>query len=99
MGSIMLTDFFAVAMVGSFSVWHWLIVLAVVLILFGGGGKIPRLMKDLGSGIKQFKSGMKEEDEATTAESKSLEDDSSAAKSTTSARATSTEESKKAANG
>ena len=44
--------------------WHWLIVLAVVLVLFGGGGKIPKLMKDLGSGITQFKRGLKEEDKA-----------------------------------
>ncbi len=44
--------------------WHWLIVLAVILVLFGGGGKIPKLMKDLGSGITQFKRGMKEEDKA-----------------------------------
>lgn len=44
--------------------WHWLIVLAVVLVLFGGGGKIPKLMKDLGSGITQFKRGLKEDDKA-----------------------------------
>jgi sec-independent protein translocase protein TatA len=42
--------------------WHWLIVLAVVLVLFGGGGKIPKLMKDLGQGITQFKRGLKEDD-------------------------------------
>ena len=47
---------------GSFSIWHWLIVLAVVLILFGGGGKIPKLMKDMGQGITQFKRGLKEEE-------------------------------------
>ena len=46
---------------GTFSIWHWLIVLAVVLILFGGGGKIPRLMGDLARGVKSFKSGLKEE--------------------------------------
>ncbi len=46
---------------GTFSIWHWLIVLAVVLILFGGGGKIPRLMGDIAKGIRSFKSGMKEE--------------------------------------
>ena len=33
---------------GTFSVWHWLIVLVVVLVLFGGGGKIPKLMRDMG---------------------------------------------------
>jgi sec-independent protein translocase protein TatA len=46
---------------GSFSIWHWLIVLAVVLLLFGGGGKIPKLMKDMGAGINAFKRGLKEE--------------------------------------
>ncbi|HSD35385.1 MAG TPA: twin-arginine translocase TatA/TatE family subunit [Alphaproteobacteria bacterium] len=46
---------------GSFSIWHWLIVLAVVLLLFGGGGKIPKLMKDMGVGINAFKRGLKEE--------------------------------------
>ncbi len=47
---------------GSFSIWHWVIVLAVVLILFGGKGKIPSLMGDFAKGIKSFKSGLKEED-------------------------------------
>ena len=47
---------------GTFSIWHWVIVLAVVLILFGGGGKIPRLMGDFAKGIKSFKSGLKEDD-------------------------------------
>lgn len=46
---------------GSFSIWHWLIVLAVVLILFGGGGKIPKLMRDMGQGINAFKKGLKED--------------------------------------
>jgi len=46
---------------GTFSIWHWLIVLAVVLILFGGGGKIPRLMGDVARGVKSFKSGLKDD--------------------------------------
>ena len=46
---------------GSFSIWHWLIVLAVVLVLFGGGGKIPKLMRDMGQGINAFKKGLKED--------------------------------------
>ena len=49
---------------GSFSIWHWLIVLAVVLLLFGRG-KIPELMGDVAKGIKNFKQGMAE-DEAET---------------------------------
>ena len=46
---------------GSFSIWHWLIVLAVVLLLFGRG-KIPELMGDVAKGIKSFKRGMAEEE-------------------------------------
>ncbi|HEX6118935.1 MAG TPA: twin-arginine translocase TatA/TatE family subunit [Dongiaceae bacterium] len=45
---------------GSFSIWHWLIVLAIILVLFGGGGKIPRLMKDLGQGVTAFRKGLKD---------------------------------------
>jgi sec-independent protein translocase protein TatA len=53
---------------GSFSIWHWLIVLAVVLLLFGRG-KIPELMGDVAKGIKNFKSGMAEDETvADTAE-------------------------------
>ena len=47
---------------GSISIWHWLIVLAVVLVLFGGGGKIPKLMRDMGQGITAFKKGLKSEE-------------------------------------
>ncbi len=47
---------------GAFSIWHWLIVLAVVLVLFGGKGKISALMGDFGKGLKSFKKGMKDED-------------------------------------
>lgn len=47
---------------GSFSMWHWLIVLAIVLLLFGRG-KIPELMGDVAKGIKSFKKGMTDEDE------------------------------------
>ncbi len=47
---------------GSFSIWHWLIVLAVVLLLFGRG-KIPELMGDVAKGIKNFKKGMSDESE------------------------------------
>lgn len=48
---------------GSFSVWHWLIVLAIVLLLFGAG-KIPALMGDLAKGVKSFKKGLAEDDAA-----------------------------------
>ena len=68
---------------GAFSIWHWLIVLVVVLVLFGGGGKLSKLMGDAGSGIKAFKKGLKEEgqkDDETTAE-KAIEGDSADAAS------------------
>ncbi len=48
---------------GSFSIWHWLIVLVVVLVLFGGSGKISSLMGDMAKGIKSFKKGLAEESE------------------------------------
>ena len=49
---------------GSFSIWHWMIVLAVVLLLFGGRGKISGIMGDFGSGLKAFKKQVKEDDVA-----------------------------------
>ena len=49
---------------GSFSIWHWLIVLVVVLLLFGRG-KIPELMGGMAKGIKSFKKGMSDEDDDT----------------------------------
>ena len=42
---------------GSMSIWHWIIVLAVGLLLFGGRGKISELMGDFAKGIKSFKKG------------------------------------------
>ena len=48
---------------GTWSIWHWLIVLAIALILFGGGGKISRIMGDMARGVKAFKKGLKEEEE------------------------------------
>jgi len=47
-----------------FAAWHWIIVILVVLLLFGGK-KIPELMRGLGSGIKEFKDSVKEEDKTT----------------------------------
>lgn len=44
------------------SVWHWVIVLLVVVLLFGAK-KIPELAKGLGSGIKNFKKAVKEDDD------------------------------------
>jgi len=49
---------------GSFSIWHWMVVLLVVLLLFGGG-KVSGLMGDFAKGIKSFKKNMAEEDDAS----------------------------------
>lgn len=46
---------------GGLSIWHWLIVLVVALLLFGRG-KIPSLMGDLATGIKSFKRGLADDD-------------------------------------
>jgi sec-independent protein translocase protein TatA len=51
---------------GSLSIWHWLIVLAVVMLLFGGRGKLSSIMGDFAKGIKAFKAGMKEPEETET---------------------------------
>jgi sec-independent protein translocase protein TatA len=49
---------------GSFSIWHWVIVLLLILVLFGRG-KVSELMGDVAKGIKSFKKGMAEDDETT----------------------------------
>ncbi|HZT48105.1 MAG TPA: twin-arginine translocase TatA/TatE family subunit [Hyphomicrobiaceae bacterium] len=48
---------------GGLSIWHWLLFLAVALLLFGGSGKISSIMGDVAKGIKSFKKGMAEDDE------------------------------------
>jgi sec-independent protein translocase protein TatA len=45
---------------GEFSIWHWLVVLAIVLLLFGSG-KVSGLMGELAKGIKAFKTNMAED--------------------------------------
>ena len=68
---------------GTFSLWHWLIVLAVVLVLFGGSGKISSLMGDMAKGIKSFKKGLSEDSdedkEAAHVKSLNHEDEPAAA--------------------
>ncbi|PWR24851.1 twin-arginine translocase TatA/TatE family subunit [Zavarzinia aquatilis] len=46
---------------GAMSLWHWLIVIALVVLLFGGRGKISELMGDVAKGVKSFKKGMADE--------------------------------------
>lgn len=57
---------------GSMSIWHWLVVAVVVLLLFGRG-KIPELMSDVAKGIKNFKAGMKDEEQAAADKAKEIE--------------------------
>jgi sec-independent protein translocase protein TatA len=52
---------------GGLSIWHWLIVGAVVLLVFGGKGKVSDLMGDVAKGIKSFKKGMQEDDDDVAA--------------------------------
>ena len=49
---------------GGLSIWHWLIVLAVGLLLFGGRGKVSDLMGDVAKGIKSFKKGLTDDETA-----------------------------------
>ena len=51
---------------GSFSIWHWLIVLVVVVLIFGTK-KLRNLGTDLGSAVKGFKDGMKTEEDKAAA--------------------------------
>lgn len=51
---------------GSLSIWHWLVVIVVVLLLFGRG-KISELMGDMAQGIKAFKKGMSDDDKTADA--------------------------------
>ena len=48
---------------GTWGITHWIILAVVVLVLFGGRGKISDLMGDVAKGIKSFKKGMAEDDE------------------------------------
>ena len=48
---------------GSLSIWHWLIVGIVVMVLFGGRFKFSSMMEDLAKGLKEFRKGMKELDD------------------------------------
>ena len=63
---------------GSFSIWHWALVILVVVLLFGRG-KISDLMGDVAKGIKSFKKGMA--DDETGGGQKPIEQQETAAKS------------------
>ena len=53
---------------GFTSIWHWVIVLIIVVILFGGRGKLSSLMGDLGTGLRNFKRGMNKENDEESSE-------------------------------
>ena len=67
---------------GSFSILHWIVVLAVVLLLFGGRGKVSAIMGDFGKGLRNFKTGLKgpETEEAEDDAAEAIEDAPSLAK-------------------
>jgi sec-independent protein translocase protein TatA len=48
---------------GSFGPLHWILLIAVALLLFGGRGKISELMGDFAKGIRSFRKGLAEEDQ------------------------------------
>jgi sec-independent protein translocase protein TatA len=50
---------------GAFSIWHLLIVLVVVVLMFGAG-RLPTLMGDMAKGVKAFKKGLHDDDVADT---------------------------------
>lgn len=54
------------------SIWHWIVVLVIVLLLFGSA-KIPNLMGDVAKGIKNFKSGMKDDEDEKQADTKTID--------------------------
>ena len=54
---------------GSLSIWHWMLFLAVALLLFGGKGKISDIMGDVAKGVKSFKKGLADDDEEKPAPS------------------------------
>jgi sec-independent protein translocase protein TatA len=57
---------------GSLSIWHWMVVLLVVLLLFGSG-KVSTLMGDFAKGIKSFKKHMAEDEPADSSMAASAE--------------------------
>jgi sec-independent protein translocase protein TatA len=73
---------------GSLSIWHWLVVIAVGVLLFGGKGKISSVMGDFAKGIKAFKAGMKEPEEEAAANPPAQVTPPGAATSTVGATAT-----------
>jgi sec-independent protein translocase protein TatA len=57
--------------IGSF--WHWIVAGVVILLLFGGRGKISELMGDFAQGIKSFKKGMADDEPAKSEDAKTID--------------------------
>ena len=57
---------------GTFGIWHWLIVGIVILLLFGKG-RFSEMMGDVAKGLKSFKKGMSEDEEAAAAAARTAE--------------------------
>ena len=57
----------------SIGVWQVVLILVIVLIIFGAG-KLPRVMGDVAKGVKNFKSGMKDDDEASAEPAKQIDE-------------------------
>jgi len=71
---------FGMAVMGAFGPLHWLLLGAVVLLLFGGKGKISDIMGDVAKGVKAFKKGLADDEaEAKPAAPRSIENQSGAA--------------------
>jgi sec-independent protein translocase protein TatA len=49
---------------GAFTIWHWLVVLIIVALVFGGRGKLSGIMGDAAKGVRAFREGLKGEEEA-----------------------------------
>ena len=74
---------------GTFSILHWIVVLAVVLLLFGGRGKVSAIMGDFGKGLRNFKTGLKGPEEDAGEDAEAIEEAPKAAKKPAAKKATS----------
>ncbi|MGR4866439.1 twin-arginine translocase TatA/TatE family subunit [Caulobacter sp. LARHSG274] len=55
---------------GSLSIWHWLVLAAIVAIFFARPGKLSGIMGDAAKGIRAFKDGLKDDTSSETADNK-----------------------------
>lgn len=57
-------------MMGTFSIWHWLILAVIAALVFGGRGRLSSIMGDAAKGIRAFKDGLKDDSSSESADSK-----------------------------